>query len=159
MTIPGYSGMSVLFGFWGLTTILLFWAALIRATRDWGREDEQGRAYGILDGGRGVLAAVLAGLAVWLFQAMLPADPTTATDAQRLLALRGIIGVYIVVTFASAVLVWVFVPEETATAEGRSSDLKWDHVGRVLRYPTVWLQALIVVCAYVAYKGLDNYSI
>ena len=159
LTIPGYSGMSVLFGFWGVTTILLFWAALIRATRDWGREDEQGRAYGILDGGRGVLAAVLAGLAVWVFQAMLPSDPTTATEAQRLLALRGIIAVYIAVTFASAGLVWFFVPEGPETAEGQSSGLNWDHVERVLRYPAVWLQALIVVCAYVAYKGLDNYSL
>ena len=159
LTIPQYTGMSVLYGFWGVTTILLFWAALIRATRDWGSEDEQGRAYGVLDGGRGVLAAALAGLAVWIFQVMLPDDPTTATEAQRLLALRGIIAVYIAVTFASAGLVWCFVPEGPAESQGRTAGLNWTQVGKVLRYPTVWLQALIVVCAYVAYKGLDNYSL
>ena len=29
----------------------------------------------------------------------------------------------------------------------------------VLRIPAVWLQAAIVVCAYVGYKGFDNYSL
>jgi sugar phosphate permease len=160
LTIPSYTGMSILFGFWGVTTILLFWAALIRATRDWGSEDEQGKAYGILDGGRGVLAAAIAVIAVWIFQTMLPADPSTATDAERLLALRGIITAYIITTFLAAVLVWFFVPEGASqNSEKPSSGLNWDHVAKVLKYPAVWLQAVIVVCAYVAYKGLDNYSL
>lgn len=63
-TLPGYHGALALWGFFGITTILFFWAALIRATRDWGGSDEQGRAYGLLDGGRGLLAAVLASVAV-----------------------------------------------------------------------------------------------
>src|SRR3546814_4331700 len=33
-TIPSISVLTLLYGFWGLTTILLFWAALIRATRE-----------------------------------------------------------------------------------------------------------------------------
>ena len=33
------------------------------------------------------------------------------------------------------------------------------HLGSVLRLPRVWLQAIIVVCAYVGYKGIDNYSL
>ena len=28
-----------------------------------------------------------------------------------------------------------------------------------MRIPSVWFQALIVVCAYVAYRGIDNYSL
>ncbi len=66
-TIPGPFGMAVLYGYWGVTTILLFWAVLIRATRDWGGASEQGRAFGILDGGRGLVAAGLASLAVIVF--------------------------------------------------------------------------------------------
>ena len=31
------------------------------------------------------------------------------------------------------------------------------NVGKVLRLRSVWLQALIVVSAYVGYKGVDNY--
>ena len=35
-TFPGPTQMAFLYGYWGVTTILLFWGALIRATRDWG---------------------------------------------------------------------------------------------------------------------------
>ena len=56
-TIPSFGGLYVLFGFWGASTILAFWAPLIRATREWGDEDEQGRAFGLLDAGRGPAAA------------------------------------------------------------------------------------------------------
>lgn len=51
-TFPGVWEMSALYGFWGVTTSFLFWAALIKATRDWGGTASQGIAFGILDGGR-----------------------------------------------------------------------------------------------------------
>ena len=57
-TYPGSVGMAPLYGFWGITTILLFWAALIRATREWGGEYSQGKAFGILEGGRGRICGV-----------------------------------------------------------------------------------------------------
>ena len=63
-----------LYGGWGLTTILLFWAALIRATREWGRGDP-GFAFGVLDGARGLLAAVTASVAVAAFAWLLPDEP------------------------------------------------------------------------------------
>lgn len=156
-TFPPYRGLWVLFGFWGLTTILLFWAALIRATREWGGDDAQGRAYGILDGGRGLFAAVLAAAAVFLFQSLLPDDPTAATELERARALRGIIYGYTAATAGAAVLCWFFVPERNGEAHDHES--AWTHIAMVVRLPSVWLQAVIVVCAYVGYKGIDNYSL
>ena len=49
--IPPAMPMGLLYGFWGITTIFLFWGALIRATREWGGESTQGLAFGILEGG------------------------------------------------------------------------------------------------------------
>ena len=71
-TIPGFHGSIFIWGFFGFTTILLFWAALIRATRDWGGTDEQGSAYGLLEGGRGLLAALWASMAALLFSFLFP---------------------------------------------------------------------------------------
>ena len=51
--------MRILYALWGFTTICLFWAAMIRATREWGGADFQGRAFGWLEGGRGAVAALL----------------------------------------------------------------------------------------------------
>lgn len=156
-SFPPYRGLWVLFGFWGLTTILLFWAALIRATREWGGASKQGRAYGILDGGRGLFAALLAASAVWVFGELLPDDPTAATAVERARGLRGIIHVYTAVTAGAGVLCWFFVPERRVALKPRDSLRA--HVRAVVRLPRVWLQALIVVCAYVAYKGIDDYAL
>ena len=156
-SFPPYRGLSLLFGFWGLTTILLFWAALIRATREWGGRDRQGRAFGILDGGRGLFAAVLAAAAVAAFQQLMPEDPMTATAAVRARALRGIIYMYTGVTAGAGILCWLFVPERRESLS-RGESL-WKHIGGVVRLEKVWWQALIVVCAYVGYKGVDDYSL
>ncbi|MEM9659528.1 MAG: MFS transporter, partial [Planctomycetota bacterium] len=43
-TIPDFPGMCGLFAFWGVATILPFWSALIRATREWGGHEQQGVA-------------------------------------------------------------------------------------------------------------------
>ncbi|MBW2628242.1 MAG: MFS transporter [Deltaproteobacteria bacterium] len=156
-TFPGYRGMWLLFAYWGLTTILLFWAALIRATREWGGPGKQGRAYGLLDGGRGLFAALVAAGAVFVLQSLLPEDPTTATADERAEALRNVILVYTVTTAGAGLLCWFFVPEREAPASQRPPVLR--HVGKVMRLPGVWLQAIIVVSAYVGYKGIDNYSL
>ena len=46
MTLPGVVGTSVLYAYWGVTSILPFWCALIRATRMWGGQLAQGRGFG-----------------------------------------------------------------------------------------------------------------
>ena len=66
-SLPGFQESRWLWGFFGITSILLFWAALIRATREWGGHETQGRAFGLLDAGRGVLAAAMASLGAALF--------------------------------------------------------------------------------------------
>ena len=51
-TFPPFEICVLLHGFWGFTTGCIFWAAMIKATRRWGSREEQGRAFGILEGGR-----------------------------------------------------------------------------------------------------------
>jgi sugar phosphate permease len=41
-TIPSLGPLTVVYGFWGLTTTLLSWAATLRAARAWGGEDSIG---------------------------------------------------------------------------------------------------------------------
>ncbi len=159
-SMPPNTGLYAVWAFWGVSTILLFWAALIRATREWGGSDEQGRAFGILDGGRGTVAAVLASGAVLLFGLFFPADPTTATDADRVAAISKIIYVYTAATMLVGVTVWFVVPEPPPEVAASVRQTRtWRGVGQVLRLPTIWLQAAIIICAYVGYKGLDNYSL
>ena len=110
-TIPGFLGMSCLFAYWGVTTILLFWAAMIRATREWGGEMAQGRAFGILDGGRGLVAAGLASIAVVIFSQLFVDGINTNDSGSRETALSSVIYFYTAITFLAALVTWLLVPE------------------------------------------------
>jgi MFS family permease len=213
----------------GVTTILLFWAALIRATREWGGRAGQGRAFGALEAGRGLTAALLASLALLPFHAAF-ADPSAATQAERLEALRRVYLVYTAATFLAALLVRLCVPAGPSRSAAHDQPSSRDHADpavspadrhatasradaasrpnhpaaasipdhadaaaspadphatasqteaasrpnrpapssaaltpsqltRVLATPTIWLHALLVLTAYCAYKGLDNYAL
>ena len=158
--IPSPRGMNVLWAVWGLTTVLLFWAAMLRATREWGGVAAQGRAYGLLEGGRGLLAAVIASVAVVVFAAVLPTDVASATPEQQAAAFRAVIWVFTGVTVAVALLVWVVVPEIAPQhSSAYETKLSMDGIRAATRMPTVWLQAVIVVCAYVGYKATDDFSL
>jgi sugar phosphate permease len=158
-TIPSIAVLIVLYGFWGATTILLFWAALIRATREWGGDDAQGRAYGLLDGGRGVLAAMLASSSVFLFAHLLSTDaaaarPDTLSDAMRIIivATTGF-------TLAAAALAWLALPASAPVADPARHRVSWSGMRAAARRPTVWTQAIVIVCAYVAYKVTDIFGL
>ncbi len=154
--VPDLGSLRILFGYWGLTTIFLFWAALIRATRLWGGASAQGRAYGILDGGRGLFAALMASLGVWIFAAMLPVEAASASLDERTAALLRTIWVFTVITVVTALLVWLAVPAER---RGRRPAERPIFTSAVLRMPSVWVQALIVLCAYVGYKSGDDFGL
>ncbi|HCU88922.1 MAG TPA: MFS transporter [Gammaproteobacteria bacterium] len=154
-SIPGILGMSVLFAYWGVTSILLLWAALIRTTREWGGSLSQGRAFGILDGGRGLLAAGLASIAVVLFSAALGVESTVGNHENQINALVTVIYFYTATTFIAGIIAWFFIPNSQSVGKSDPST----NVVAVLRQPIVWAQALIVVCAYCGYKGLDNYAL
>jgi len=156
-TYPGPIGLMLLFAYWGVTTILLFWAALIRATREWGGDDEQGRAFGILEGGRGVVAALLATAGVALFAVYMPVDVASVSEEGRREALRYVILLYSGATMATAVLTWLVIPAVRHVGDSGRSIFKG--AVAVLNRPLVWAQAAVIICAYCGYKGLDNYSI
>ena len=158
-SIPPLGVLTLLYGFWGVTTILLFWAALIRATREWGGSASQGRAFGLLEGGRGLLSALLASASVAIFSALLPAA-TTPTLAQRSAALIEIMWTFIGIVLGAAVLVWFTIPETAPARESRpATKLTLEGMRNVMRTPTIWLQGTILMSVYVCTKGMDDFSL
>jgi len=156
-TFPGVWQMSALYGYWGVTTIFLFWAALIKATRDWGGSTSQGTAFGILDGGRGLAAAVFGALAVGILALYLPTESALVTDVTRKAGLRSIILYYSAITLVAAGIVWIVIPHSENTNGERQNPFA--NVPAVIRRPLIWVQAAIIICAYCGYKGLDNYAL
>jgi sugar phosphate permease len=156
-TIPGAAQMAALYGYFGVTTIFLSWGALIRATREWGGDSAQGVAFGTLEGGRGLAAALVAAAAVVLLAFLLPGDVALTSSGERLAGLRGVIYVYTSVTLAAGVLAWLFIPDsDPATLSRRNPFLG---MAEVVTRPLIWAQAAIIVCAYCLFKGTDNYAL
>mgnify|MGYP003630378449 CR=1 FL=1 len=160
-SIPSITLLIILYGFWGLSSIFLFWAALIKTTRDLGNSS-QGQAFGLLDGGRGLFAALLSSLSVLIFAALLPQDVDTASFAERSEAFSSIILVFTGFGVLSALLVWFFIPESSVAEQPQTTSAPIANIQllkQVASMPTVWLQALIILCAYVGYKSVDDFSL
>ena len=147
-----------------MTTILIFWAPLIRATREWAGKDEQGRAFGILDSGRGLASAVIASIAAISF-AMMVGSEATVDPEREAAAIKSLVYSYAVYCLLAAVAVWFFVPESQSPA---ASDSELSQTAKlsvlqrlklVLRLPSTWLLIVIIIAAYSAFKMIDNYGI
>ena len=156
-TIPSALPMGLLYGFWGVTTIFLFWGALIRATREWGGESTQGLAFGVLEGGRGLVAALIASLALAIFAKIMPDNAALASDDVRRAGMQSIILVYTATAFIAGILTWVTVP--VPKVQGYRNPHPLQGMALVLQRPVIWAHAAVIVCAYCGYKGLDNYSL
>ncbi len=58
-TFPSYEISLAIHAIWGVSITFLFWGAMIRVTRNWAPPEEQGRAFGILEAGRGLAATLI----------------------------------------------------------------------------------------------------
>ncbi|MEQ8240736.1 MAG: MFS transporter [Cyclobacteriaceae bacterium] len=158
--IPSVYVLSALYGFWGLTTILLFWAAYVKAQRELGVSIGQGKSFGSIDAGRGLVAAIMASSTVFLLDAFLPVSADEASLQQMSDALSKIILVVTAMTALGAFLAWVFLPKE---GQGHVTpslpQISLEGVKLALKKRSVWMQALIVLCSYVGYKSIDDYSL
>jgi sugar phosphate permease len=161
-SFPDVVGVMLVWGFFGLTSILLFWAALIKVTRAWGGDNQQGMAYGLLDGGRGLLAAVLASVGVFVFSAAFPLGYDEATLVQKGVILKQVIYGYTAVTAGVGVMVWITLRglgEDANPVSRPSPSQVVEHLKSVVRLKVVWLQTAVVVCAYTSYKAFDQYAL
>lgn len=162
LTGPDAEGIRWLFAYWGITTILLFWAAMIKAARQIGGEHTQGIAFGLLDGGRGLVAATAASVAVALFAYLLPvtlvSDTSSSSGDTRRNALQAVIIYYSLLTAVAGILIYRYFPEDTGSQHWRNPH-PLSSALRLLINPRIWLQGVVVVCAYCGYKGLDNYGL
>lgn len=156
-TLPGTTGLAAVYAFWGMSTVFLLWGAMLRVTRMWGGEQSQGLAFGLLDGGRGMVAALAAGLAIMLLAGSLPADVAAASMEEREAGMRQIILAYSVLTLLAAVLAWWLIPPDHGQPRAPVQPLAG--MREVIGRPTLWAHAGVIICAYSAYKGLDSYSL
>jgi MFS family permease len=161
-TYPSYGTMKILFGYWGFTTIFLFWAAMIKSTRIWGGAKKQGLAFGFLDGGRGLVAAGFGSLGILIFSSFMDNDPMEATLEHRKYAFRIIILVSSFLVALIGLLVYIFMRVDTDSTKTKikiSNKTLLDNLKFALGIKPMRLLMIIVLCAYVGYKITDIFSL
>ena len=164
---PSLANLHVLYGFWGFTTIFLFWAAMIKATRIWGGESKQGIAFGFLDGGRGLVAALFGSVGVLVFSAFITKDIELTSVLERKVAFKQVITYTAFAICVVSVLVFLFLrnigsPEEKQIqieiGIDKPKTLTLANFKTVMQFKAVWLLMIIILCAYFGYKMTDLFS-
>ena len=159
-TFPNYLTLQVLFGYWGFTTVFLFWGAMIKATRLWGGSISQGKAFGFLDGGRGLVAASMGSIGVFIFSMILSSDIQSASILERQKAFRYVILFSSFIVALIGLLVLLFMKSDKTLSSNKINSLySLTEIKSVFKLPSVWLLMIIIMSAYVGYKLTDIYSL
>ena len=157
---PSYFVLKILYGYWGFTTVFLFWGAMIKATRVWGGSKNQGKAFAFLDGGRGLVAASMGSLGVLIFSTFLTNDIDTANLIERKEAFRYVILFSSFMVFLTGFLVLFFMEKDQKDELKKTNSLNsYSNIKTVLKIQSVWLIMIIIISAYIGYKVTDIYSL
>ncbi len=134
-----FGALVCLYAFWGFTSLFAFWPACVKAVRVLSDSEDQGKAFGWFEGVRGIAAAIMAPLAVVIFQlGVKKLDDATG--------MKYIIIFYSVITIISGLLVFWKMKDENIE---ESEKLSFKEIGKVLRLPAVWIIGIVTFCNYV----------
>lgn len=142
-TYPPFWACIIIHILWGIATAILLWDCMIRLTRSLASSEEQGRFFGLLEGGRGAVDTIASFVLVALF-ASLGSTVASLQQVMYILAAFNIIGV---------ILVLLFIDSETLEKEDEASKINIHDIAAVLKTPAVWLIALVILCNYSVYTG------
>lgn len=141
-TFPSYYGAIALYGFWGFSAVVIFWAALIKATQSLGDSSEQGRLFGFLEGGRGIAGTVVGLGTLWVFNHI----------GEQRMGLIWVINISAIVTTLAGVLT-LFYFEDSETEEEKTGESPVKGMLEAMKMPKVWVIGMIIFCGYSMFVG------
>lgn len=157
--IPSIFTLKILYAFWGVSTIFLFWASLIKATRQWGDAHTQGLSFGLLDGGRGFFAATIALSGAAILTYFFPAEGVDITFEDKVQTLQYIIGTITAIVFLVSLLVWKVLPkEQTTIVESKEFQFNFKEAFQLMKQRKIIYHSVIILCAYCSYKLTGTYG-
>ena len=155
-TMPSFETLIIIFAGWGIATGLTFWSAHIKVVTLLAKHDEQGRFFGILDGGRGLVEAALATVAVAWFAYSI-GTKQLATD----MALQKVIYLYVAFLLVLAPIIY-FVLDDNRPADIADDDKPdidfWADLKVILSKEEVWLAAFCILSGYQLFWATYSFS-
>lgn len=145
-TFPGFQVSRIIFILMGISTIITYWSACIKATRMLGTEEEQGRLFGLQEGLRGILNALLVFGMTAAFSAF----------ADEVAGVAAAIRVCSIAVIVIGVLNWFVIEDTKSEEQSESLGSVVKGMFKCLLIPRVWLLVGIIFTAYSVY-GLIGY--
>jgi len=143
-TFPPLEHLYLIYLGWGITTGLTFWSSMIKAVAILAKPEEQGRFFGINDGGRGLFEAALATAAVaWFAYSIETLDQSISASLQQ------VIYIYVATLLCMSPIVALTLDDirsEPAPAGIRLNF--WRDVIDVVAKKEIWLCAVCILCGY-----------
>jgi len=104
--------LCLIYGYWGITSILFCWSALIKATKIVGGEKRQGLSFGSLEAGRGLVAAILSSIAVVIYTSSFTKSIIDKSTLLNSSPLKAVISFYSITTFIAGIVIWFCFKDE-----------------------------------------------
>ncbi len=157
MTYPPYSVVLLVQLCWGFTSLMTFWPALVKALNMLGNENEKGKSFGFMEGGRGISNIIFMTIAVGIFDYF-----TKSINEQA--GLTSVMAFYSALAFIMAAFIFfAFKKFDKAPAEGETEKKKLDValLKQVLKNKYMWMMVTIMFCSYtmcIAYTYFTPYA-
>lgn len=150
-TIPGYAGLLLVFALLAIFGEMTYWPIMLKSVRLLGDKDEQGRLFGFLEGGRGVVDIFASFSALALF----------AWIGEGLLGLKAAIYFYSALLVVAAILSYKLLDHDIIdnSDEGiiKGSKRVLAGIKEELHKKELWLLAFTVFFIWVTYAGLTSF--
>ncbi|MDR2479995.1 MAG: MFS transporter [Treponema sp.] len=147
--LPGFIWLLVIHMGFAITTVFIFWAAMVKSVNNMGTNEEQGKMFGFLEGSRYLIGIIAMYGSVFVFSRF----------ADEVAGFKGVLIYYSTGVAVAGILAALFLKEpkkEAGQGAHKSEGISLNLFKAVLKYPHVWMCGLIVFFNYIPIS-LANY--
>ncbi len=155
-TFPSYPVFLLIYCLLAICADMLYWPTMLKTVRLLGTEDEQGRMFGIMEAGRGLMDTIIAFGALGIFSAM----GSTAAGLKMAILFYSIVpGVIGIIMYFMLEPDDAHAPTPVQTQENASGAKEKNTSGimRTLKNKNIWLVSFNIFFVYSVYCGLTYF--
>ncbi|MEX9870873.1 MFS transporter [Providencia huaxiensis] len=149
-TLPPFTGYLISFAVMALFADVIYWPVLLKAVRLLGDKKEQGRLFGFLEAGRGIVDVIIASGALYVF--VLFGEGKEGMQAGLMF--------YTIVTVVIGVITYFIVSDDDKKVADNSSEANKqviEGIKSVIKCPNLWLASMTIFFIYASYCGLTYF--
>lgn len=146
-TFPSFKVILFIYAMFGITCDMLYWPILLKSVKSLGDDHEQGRLFGFLEGGRGLVDTIVAFIGLGIF----------AWLGSSALGLKSSIWFFAIAMIVIGIISYFCLEHDEKVVVDQTEKTKGDTMAVVkatLKMPEVWLVSFTIFFVYGMYCGL-----